>query len=386
MAYAATIGEEWELRRLAATLPADVRARIDEAVDEAVAASLVESLTLAEPAYAFTHGVVRDAILELESGGDRRRVHREVAAGLESHYGAAADAHAAEIAHHLLAAASAEAESGAYHYLRQAAATALQKQARLEAIPFLEAARRIAAAKGLRDDLGEIARDLATCYAFANADEKREEALQSATSHLRAGGRPRQALELLVADAFVDLALVRPEAFVERGSRAAALAAEGECHADAAELNEMLGYVLLGTGSIEQAKSHIRSAERAAEAAGRAGDMLARVYDVERAVAQATGDWPHARRCGERAVAKNLAYVNAHLLVAANEVGQVSRAAEVGVAIAAAPAAELRADAAAAIARAGSVTTPDAPWWDECLRRARSVLHAPAKSTGLGGC
>ena len=116
--------------------------------------------------YEFTHPLVRD-LLYAELGIARARLlHAAVAESLESFYGAAADAHAGELAYHFARAESRGLAGKAVRYLAAAGRSAVARYANREAADYLSAAleqhdRGTDASPDARPEVDELVEGLA---------------------------------------------------------------------------------------------------------------------------------------------------------------------------------------------------------------------------------
>src|SRR5262249_19463550 len=96
---ASVIGKEFGLDQL--DLLSDVSEdELLETIEEALSAHLVEEVLGAVGRYRFAHTLIQETLTAELSTSRRIRLHSRIAAALEELYGAAADAHAAELVHH----------------------------------------------------------------------------------------------------------------------------------------------------------------------------------------------------------------------------------------------------------------------------------------------
>ena len=137
LTLAAVFGRRFEVRVLEAVEGQDSDVVLD-ALDEAIAAGLVTSITVAREArYEFAHELIRQTLLATLSLPRRQRLHLRVANAFEKVYAARADERAAAVARHLYQAGTAAEPTKTIHYLRKAAESALAAAASDEALRFL---------------------------------------------------------------------------------------------------------------------------------------------------------------------------------------------------------------------------------------------------------
>ena len=110
------IGRRLEVRVLEAVEGQDPNGVLD-ALDEAIAAGLVTSITVGREArYAFAHELIRQTLLATLSLPRRQRLHLRVANAFEKVYEARADERAADVARHLYQAGTAAESTKTIHY------------------------------------------------------------------------------------------------------------------------------------------------------------------------------------------------------------------------------------------------------------------------------
>jgi hypothetical protein len=99
LVHAAALGPEFSvdvLRRVVDTAPDDLLDRLGEAVR----AGLIGPMPGALGRFRFSHDLIREALYDGLSPGNRARLHRRIGETLESLYGTSPDAYLAELAHH----------------------------------------------------------------------------------------------------------------------------------------------------------------------------------------------------------------------------------------------------------------------------------------------
>ncbi len=153
---AATLGQKFDFAMLATTSQLKHEELLDR-LDEAQRARVLSKTN--DGSYRFRHPLVRDVLYRSVSGAQRAARHATIAALLDAHWGAAASAHAAELA---------------YHYVK--------------ALPGGDARRALALAI-------EAAEQSTACGAHAEAATHGERALE-ALSHLRDEEPRRLAVQL----------------------------------------------------------------------------------------------------------------------------------------------------------------------------------------------
>ena len=145
MTVASAIGREFGLDQLAVLIDDLDEDALLEALDEALAAHLVEELRGTAGRYQFTHALIQATLADELSRTRRARLHARIAEALEALYGAQADAHAAELAHHFDEAQSVLGADRLVHYCMLAGESALSSRAPEQALVHFE---RALAAKG----------------------------------------------------------------------------------------------------------------------------------------------------------------------------------------------------------------------------------------------
>ena len=139
-AVAAVIGVRASYDVLGAVL-AMPRAELVEAIDELRAQRVLEEHREGDRiVYDFAHPILHDVVYQELGLARARMLHATVAQELERHYGAAADAHADELAYHFARADAQDVGAKAVRYLSVAGRNALAKHANREAATYLAAA------------------------------------------------------------------------------------------------------------------------------------------------------------------------------------------------------------------------------------------------------
>lgn len=116
-------------------------AALVDAIDELKSARVLdESERGAGLAYDFAHPMLREVLYSALGGARARLLHAQVAQSLESLYGAAAPAHANELAFHYSRARAPELAAKAVRYLTAAGMVAMEQYANREAADYLAAA------------------------------------------------------------------------------------------------------------------------------------------------------------------------------------------------------------------------------------------------------
>jgi DNA-binding CsgD family transcriptional regulator len=125
--------------------------RVLEVLEEALAAGVICEVPGLAERYQFTHALIRQTLSGELSAARRVRLHARIGDALESLYGAAAPAHAAELAHHFGEAASASSLDKLVRYSMLAGEQALASYAHEEALGYFE--RALAAKEGYHPEL-----------------------------------------------------------------------------------------------------------------------------------------------------------------------------------------------------------------------------------------
>ena len=145
LTVASAVGREFGLDQLAALVGDLDEDALLEALDEALAAHLVEELPGDAGRYQFTHALIQATLADELSRTRRARLHARIAKTLETLYGTEADGHAAELAHHFGEAQSVLGADRLVHYCALAGEAALAARAPEQALVHFE---RAFAAKG----------------------------------------------------------------------------------------------------------------------------------------------------------------------------------------------------------------------------------------------
>ncbi|MFP5362132.1 MAG: ATP-binding protein [Thermoleophilia bacterium] len=129
---AAVIGREFRIDTLQRVSGAEP-AQLDEALGEAVGTGIVAERAGTLGAYAFSHGLIREAVYDDLGPHRRGRLHREVGLVLEDLYAADPEPRVAELAHHFFAAAATGEPTRAIEYSVRAGERAMRLVAYEEA-------------------------------------------------------------------------------------------------------------------------------------------------------------------------------------------------------------------------------------------------------------
>ncbi len=126
---ASVVGREFEFKLLSGLNEEDTEDRVLGALEEALAAGVIEEPPGTAGRYQFTHALIQETLVQELSTTRRARLHARIGQGLEEMYGSNAEPHAAELAHHF---AEAELVLGAdklVHYSMLAGERALASYA-----------------------------------------------------------------------------------------------------------------------------------------------------------------------------------------------------------------------------------------------------------------
>ena len=190
---ASIIGREFDFNLLIRLIGEGPEDRVLEAVEEALAARVIEEPPGTMDRYQFTHALIQETLAQELSTTRRVRLHAPVAEALEVLYGDDAEAHAAELARHFAEAQTLTGPQKLARYSLPAGEQALAAYAFDEALAHFE--------RGL------AARDIALTGAEAASDD---EAAEAAETVVAAAPPPLPVLSARVALGLV--AVLRGEA------------------------------------------------------------------------------------------------------------------------------------------------------------------------------
>jgi DNA-binding SARP family transcriptional activator len=150
---ASAVGRDFSLVQLTRLIDDLTEDQILEALEEALAAHVIEELPGTAGSYQFTHALIQGTLAGELSQMRRARLHARIAAVLEELYGDQAEAHVAELAHHFTEAEMVLGADKVVRYSMLAGETALAAYAPEQALGHFE---RALAARGDRpmDDEG----------------------------------------------------------------------------------------------------------------------------------------------------------------------------------------------------------------------------------------
>jgi class 3 adenylate cyclase len=153
---AAVLGREFDLSALERMVDADGDDLL-EALDEALATSVLVEVSDAVARFAFSHALIRETVYEQLSTARRARLHLRAGTALEQLHGRQLDDHAEQLAHHFVLAGDAEKS---FEYQLRAARAAARVYALEAAIVHQSAALETAAQLGLSAEVDERVRRL----------------------------------------------------------------------------------------------------------------------------------------------------------------------------------------------------------------------------------
>ena len=133
----ATIGREFGIKVLQAVVDLDGDQLLD-ALDEAVAAGVLNESALVDDTYAFGHNLVRETLYGELRTAVRVRMHRRIAEALETLYGSESETQVAQLAHHYFEANRTGDTTKAFDYSVKAGARATALLAYDEAVAHYE--------------------------------------------------------------------------------------------------------------------------------------------------------------------------------------------------------------------------------------------------------
>jgi tetratricopeptide (TPR) repeat protein len=150
---ASAVGREFSLGQLTRLIDDLTEEQILEALEEALAAHVIEELPRTAGSYEFVHSLIQGTLADELSQLRRARLHARIAEMLEELYGDHAEAHAAELAHHFAEAETVLGADNVVRYSMLAGEAALAAYAPEQALEHFE---RALAARGDRaiDDEG----------------------------------------------------------------------------------------------------------------------------------------------------------------------------------------------------------------------------------------
>src|SRR5262245_60860156 len=178
---ASVIGKEFGLDQLALLSEALSEDDLLETIEDALSAHLVEEVSGAAGRYRFAHTLIQETLTAELSTSRRIRLHSRIAAALEQLYGAAADAHAAELVHHFGEAETVLGPDNLIHYAQIAGNQALAAHAFEEAAQYFR--RALAAAEDM--ELDERLAALHFGLARAELASRERYDLDEALAHMR---------------------------------------------------------------------------------------------------------------------------------------------------------------------------------------------------------
>jgi len=153
---ASVVGREFDFNLLSSLNGEGTEDRLLEALEEALAARLIEEQGAGQ--YQFAHALIQETLSAELSTLRRARLHATIAEALEEGYGATAEAHSAELAHHFAEAATGAVNEKLVHYSLLAGEQALAAYGWEDALTHYE--------RGL------VARDISLAGTEAASDEE----------------------------------------------------------------------------------------------------------------------------------------------------------------------------------------------------------------------
>jgi predicted ATPase len=126
---ASVIGKEFDFKLLAALSDVIAEEELLAAIDEALAAHLIEESSGGTERYRFSHALIQEVLAKEISASREVRLHARIGEALEELYGANTEAHAGELAYHFLQAASVLGAGKLVHYSLLAGEQALNSYA-----------------------------------------------------------------------------------------------------------------------------------------------------------------------------------------------------------------------------------------------------------------
>jgi len=140
LTIAAIVGRQFSMGALKGLVEDISESQLLDALDEALAARVVEELPSSAGDYQFTHALIQETLTGELSLNRRVRLHARIAGTLEQLYGDRADEHAVELAHHFDQAEAVADTEKLVHYSRLAGEQALASVAMEEAVAHFDRA------------------------------------------------------------------------------------------------------------------------------------------------------------------------------------------------------------------------------------------------------
>jgi len=100
LGIASLIGREFDFKLLNTLIVEETQDRVLEALEEAIAAGIIEEPTGTAARYQFTHALIQETLAQDLSTTRRARLHARIGQALEEVYSDNVEAHSAELAHH----------------------------------------------------------------------------------------------------------------------------------------------------------------------------------------------------------------------------------------------------------------------------------------------
>ena len=138
LSTASIIGREFDFRLLVSLNKESTEDGTLEAVEEALAARVIEEPSRTMNRYQFSHALIQETLAQELSTTRRVRLHARIAEGLEELYGEDAETHAAELAHHFAEAQTSTGITKLVRYSLLAGEQALAAYAWDEALTHFE--------------------------------------------------------------------------------------------------------------------------------------------------------------------------------------------------------------------------------------------------------
>ena len=135
---ASILGREFDFKLLVSLKEEGAEDRVLEAVEEALAAHVIEEPPGTMDRYQFSHALIQETLAQELSTTRRIRLHARIAEGLEELYGEDAETHAAELAHHFAEAQTSTGITELVRYSLLAGERALAIYAYQEALAHFE--------------------------------------------------------------------------------------------------------------------------------------------------------------------------------------------------------------------------------------------------------
>jgi tetratricopeptide (TPR) repeat protein len=151
LTIASAIGQEFDFKLLATLSDVIAEEELLAAIDEALAAHLIEESSGGAERYRFSHALIQEVLAKEISASRKVRLHARIGEALEELYGTNAETHAGELAYHFAQGASVLGAGKLVHYSLLTGEQALNSYAYEEALAYFQ--QRLEAKEGQPMDI-----------------------------------------------------------------------------------------------------------------------------------------------------------------------------------------------------------------------------------------